>query len=93
MVEVIHAWLLTLGWDIHRLADRSPVFSWVTHGLLAIPLCLLVRWQPWTAPGAVFGYREGEQMWFRFLNDLPMKWLDHFMDVAAPTAVGWIWLK
>lgn len=92
MIALIHAWVLTLGWDIHHLAERSPVFTWITHGLLALPIVLLVRRVPWAAPGAVFAYRELEQMWFRFLNDLPMLWGDHFMDVAIPTVVGWLFL-
>ena len=92
MISLIHVGLLAFGWWAHEMSGKSLVFSWVTHGLLALPIVALVSWQPWTAPGAVFAYRELEQMWFRFLNDLPMLWLDHFMDVAVPALVGWWFL-
>lgn len=71
-----------------------PLFSWVTHGIMALPLVGIMLLSPvWVAPGLVFLYRELEQMWHRYIKKQEMDWLDHFMDVAVPTLVGWLLLS
>ena len=78
--------------DIARWADvqsRGRLFSWVTHGLMAIPLAVVFG--P-LVPFAVFLYREGEQVLHRYLQDVPRDWLDHVMDVLVPALVGLLWL-
>jgi hypothetical protein len=79
------------GLWLHEVSGQWPVISWVLHGLAAFPLIGLAAWQPWLAPALVFAYREGEQVWHRFLNYRPYAWLDHIIDVAVPGALGW-WL-
>lgn len=88
----ISDWLRIFGLWAHVLSAKSVLFSWFAHGVMALPLVLLVAHLPWTAPGAVFFYREAEQVWHRFINKQGFLWGDHFMDVAVPTLVGWVFL-
>lgn len=85
--------LRDVGFWLHRTSNERPWFSWLIHGVMALPLVALAAWQPWLAPGLVFAYREGEQAWFRYLTKQPLLWLDHSMDVLVPGCVGWLLLR
>lgn len=79
--------LIMVGAWIHKTAGRYPVFSWLSHAAFGVPAALIIG--PW-APLFIFGYREGEQVFFKYLRNERRDWPDHVMDVLVPAAVGLI---
>lgn len=91
-MKVLLIFITVVHWA-HGLARKSPPFSWLWHGLWALPLIALVHWQPWTASGAAFAWREGEQVAFEIAGGVKSDWLDHVMDVLVPGFLGWLLLR
>lgn len=82
--------LLVVALWAHQASAKWPAFSWLVHGLFALPLCLFGPW----APFAVFAYREGEQaLHAHLLAKQPVTRsivVDRVMDVLVPALVGWL---
>lgn len=83
-------WLRAIVTWADGLAARSKPFSWLWHALVVVPGALVIARWPWTGPGLIFAYREGEQVLFRIRNRVPLDPVDHIMDVLAPGFAGWL---
>ena len=85
-------WIREFGWVMDDLARDKQWATWLIHGALALVIIFVVSRWPWTAPGLVYLWRELGQMWDRFVANEGFDWLDHVMDVAVPTVVGYVFL-
>lgn len=85
--------IIRIGAWLDAKAATCDWCSWVMHALWGMPATLLTD-DPNTA-GLIFLYREGEQVFFRLKGGVPLKPLDHVMDVAVPWVInaGLWWLR
>lgn len=77
----------------YAMSSQHSWFTWVMHGLLAIPVAALLFMAPSLAVFVVFGYREAEQVLHKVLTKrtIPMMAkVDHVLDVLVPGIVGYV---
>lgn len=74
---------------IARWSDGADWRSWITHAVIAVPICMIFG----PVPTVVFYLlRELEQIGHEYMAwGYATDWLDHAMDVIAPAIVVSFW--
>lgn len=75
--------LREIGLWFDKATAKWPPFSWLVHGLIALPFVGLVLWYAFLAPVAVIGFIEGERIWFQYLTRVGWQWVDVAIDAGV----------